>query len=221
MGRYTKIRTLFISGNNIKFERRDLKKRSEVKVINESINYTLHTYRFNNIELDYDTKYMNWANMNCCNGWQYDKEYLKNAVQNDCKLYAGIHVTPEEFEMLKAKNEKGIRYGKEKDVIKDIDTKNYYICKEGKVSDYIDIEVVFSIYEKLGIVIPDEAKDIILGMAEEEIYTYSSENNKFKLDYANTYDICDLVFTGMLLGYPIETTVSIIEYFGVFMRDRN
>ncbi len=58
-------------------------------------------------------------------------------------------------------------------------------------------------------------------MAEEEIYTYSSENNKFKLDYANTYDICDLVFTGMLLGYQIETTVSIIEYFRIYIRDRN
>lgn len=220
MSRYTRIRTLFISGNNIKFERRDFKKRSEVKVINEPINYTLHTYRFNNIELDYDTKYMNWANMNCCNGWEYDRAYLKTAVQNDCKLYAGIHVTPEEFEILKSKSEKGIIYGKEKDCIENIDTKNYYICKEGKVSDYIDVEVVFSIYEKLGIIIPNKAKEIILDMAQEEIYKYSSENNKFKLDYANAYDICDLVFTGMLLGYPIETTVSIIEYFGVYMKNR-
>ena len=220
MNRYTKIRTLFRSGNNIKFERRDFKKRSEVKVINEPINYTLHTYRFNNIELDYDTKYMKWANMNCCNGWECDREYLKTAVQNDCKLYAGIYVTSEEFEMLKSKSEKGIIYGKEKDYTENLNTKNYYICKEWKVSDYIDVEVVFSIYEKLGIIITDKAKKIILDMAQEEIYKYSSENNKFKLDYVNVYDICDLVFTGMLLGYPIKTTVSIIEDFGVYMKNR-
>lgn len=211
MNRFTKTRTIFISNNGIKFERRDFKKRSEVKVIIIASNRTLNTYRFNNIELNYDTKYMNYANVNCCGGWIYDENYLITAVQNNSKLYAGIHITPEEFENLKINNEKGIIYGKEGDALENLDKKNYYICKEGKVSEYIDIEAVFSVYENLGISIPDEAKKIILDMANEEIYTYSSENNKFKLDYVNSRTLCDFIFTGMLLGYPIETTASIIQ----------
>ena len=38
------------------------------------------------------------------------------------------------------------------------------------------------------------------------------KNNKFNFDYANPVRIYEWVFNGMLLGYPIETTVSILDF---------
>ena len=185
MGKYKNIETLFISGNNINFERRDMVRRSEVRVINinNDINFTLHTYKFNNIRPKYDTKYMNWANVNCCGGWIYDEEYLINAVKNDTKLFACTGYDGEKF------------------------------YKEGCVADYIDVENVINVYEQFGIILADNNKKHIRDMANEEIKSYVDTNNKFRFDYVNPCGIDEFIFNGMLLGYPIETTVHIIESF--------
>ena len=34
--------------------------------------------------------YLNWENLNCCDGWVHDETYLHTAVQNGKKLYSGI-----------------------------------------------------------------------------------------------------------------------------------
>ncbi|MBP3930246.1 MAG: hypothetical protein J6D47_11880 [Peptostreptococcaceae bacterium] len=180
MGRYSNIEILFVSDKNVKFERRDMKKRSEVRVINNNCNFTLHTYRFNNVKVNYDTKYMNWANVNCCGGWVHNEAYLENAIQNDCKLFASLNGT--------------------------------YSYKDGCVADYIDIENVFDVYSQFGITLFEDDKDIIRKMSNEKMSIYVNKNNKFSFDYANPVRIHEWVFNGMLLGYPIETTVSILEF---------
>ena len=203
MGRYSNIENLFISNNNIRFERRDLKKRSEVRVINDSCNYILHTYRFNNVKIEYNTKYMNWANVNCSGGWIWDKIYLRTAVQNDSKLYSGL--SEDEFNLIDVYDENLI-YGRESDG-------HYFICKKGCVSDYIDIEHIFNVYNMLGVTLFEDDKQIIRDMCQENIKTYADVNNKFNFDYANPKRVYEFIFNGMLLGYPVETTVSILENF--------
>ena len=68
--------------------REDGKKRSSVKVLAPD-GHTLHTYRFNNIP-PYSHPLLSWANLDCCGGWTYDKEYLLTAVQNGKKPVADI-----------------------------------------------------------------------------------------------------------------------------------
>ena len=56
----------------------DAKKRSKVCVCNKT-GKTIRTYRMNNVPF-YEHQYLSWANLDCCNGWAYDDEYLYSAV---------------------------------------------------------------------------------------------------------------------------------------------
>lgn len=84
-----------------------------------------------------------------------------------------------------------------------------YICRRGKIKDYIDLDAVFSFYEKLGLVIPDGARAEVEHYCDCEIKTFGTSNAPF--DYSNAVAGVELITTGLLLGYPIESTVSIIQ----------
>ena len=205
--------------------REDFKNRSQVKVIieNEMGRYCHRTYRFNFIQETFDSPYISWANLDCCGGWGYDEEYLTTAVQEGRKLFAGI-ATPlrgkyspnypteemarRQFESFKNTLSPDIFADYEDDPV----SSKYlytYICRRGKITDYIDLDAVFSFYKKLGLVIPGEVKAEVERCCDYEIKAFGTSSAPFH--YSNAVSGVELITTGLLLGYPIESTVSILQ----------
>lgn len=193
--------------------RKDFKKRSEVKVRNGK--WLFATYRFDNVDLGYESQYLNWENLNCCGGWVFDKSYLKNAVQLEKKLFAQVILSSkEELDEIIDSLEKKYPYRYEKLERFENPRFELHICKEGCVKDYIDLKKVFAAYEKLGIFLDDEDRVIVEVLAEEQMSTFMFGDNRFKYEYDNPCYIGELVFSGLLLGYPIESTASLLEQRG-------
>ena len=205
--------------------REDFKNRSQVKVIieNEMGRYCHRTYRFNFIQETFDSPYISWANLDCCGGWSYDEEYLTTAVQEGRKLFAGIATslrgkyTPNyPTEEMARQQFESFKNTLSPDIFADYEdnpvSSKYlytYICRRGKITDYIDLDAVFSFYEKLGLDIPSEAKAEVKRYCDCEIKTFGTSRAPFH--YSNAVSGVELITTGLLLGYPIESTVSILQ----------
>lgn len=196
------------NGFEIETVRKDFKKRSEVKIRHG--NFVYMTYRFDNLTNVYTSPYISWANLNCCGGWVYDNDYLKYAVQNNKKLFAQLACLKEnEIKELKETIDKD-----KFDYSYEIEGRfsQFYIYRKGTVGDYIDIGEVLDTYNKYGVYLDDEDEVIISILSETEMkYLINPNKNRYNYDFANPKYIGELIFTGLLLGYPIESTVSLIQ----------
>ena len=207
----------------IKMIREDFKKRSQVKVVSEygGKRHCLRTYRFDFIQETFDSPFISWANLDCCGGWSYDEDYLTTAVQEGRKLFASI-ATPLSVQHPDFPSEETVRQQFESfrstlppNIFADYDREpvffghlHTFICRQGKISDYIDLDAVFSFYKKLGITIPDSMKAKVVQYCNYEIKTYGTSNAPFQ--FRRWEGDAELVANGLLLGYPIESTASIL-----------
>lgn len=207
--------------------RTDLKRRSHVKVISHhnGSDYTHRTYRFNNIPDRYFSIYMSWANLDCCGGWSFDEEYLRHAVQNEKKLYADISISLKDryFPDAPTTPEAIASLYQLQDTLPDtlcagIDNRisnnkhlNIYICRRGAIKDFFSLNIVFLFYQKLGIHLSDQTKDEVSRYCVIEISDFSSSAAPYV--YYDSSSPAELITTGLLLGYPIESTASLLEGF--------
>lgn len=205
--------------------REDFKLRSQVKVISQSSEkpFCLRTYRFNFIHEPVEVPYCSWANLDCCGGWSYDVEYLDTAVQRGLKLFAGrsTHLkcahfpkcpTAEEAKHQFATLTETLPAGIFADIESHLDSTDFlhtYICRTGAISEYIDLDMVFGFYEKLGVHISSEEEAEVKRLCDIEIRRYGTSSAPFQ--YAQAATKAQLISTGLLLGYPIESTVSILQ----------
>ena len=195
-------------------ERVNYKNRSKVTYREKDSNISFNTYRFDNVNVN-NPVYMNWENLNNCGGWKEDMEYLQNAVQNNKKLLA-VHIDLPSKTM--SFNDFKEYLGNINDsVYSGISTNSFgyifgYVCKKGCVADYIDLENVLNEYKKFGIILSEESISKIREYMEIEMVDFVwSDANKFNYDLANPKNLVELIFGGMLLGYPIESTVAILN----------
>lgn len=209
----------------IKMIREDFKKRSQVKVLSENgaKRYVHHTYRFNRVGAQFDSPYLSWANLDCCGGWAYDEEYLDTAVQEGKKLFAdrALSLNPhgaknqltqkdalQQFHAFSASLPAGVFA----DVNGTLSTDNSYlhtfICREGTISDFLELESVFGFYEKLGLTFSPVLKAEVTRLCRIEMKCYGGTKPPF-LFYQSGTD-AEIITTGLLLGYPIESTASIL-----------
>lgn len=210
------------NSKGIKIIRENYKKRSQVKVLSwyNSKPYTLRSYRFNLISDRFDSPFLSWANLDCCGGWAYDEEYLDTAVQKGKKLFADRslflnsslnQITQEDalqqFQDFSASLPDGILADFNGTLIRD-GFLYTFICREGTIADYFDLESVFIFYKKFGIILPDSLKAEVKDLCKIEIKCFGGKNPPY-LFYRNDTD-AELVTTGLLLGYPIESTASIL-----------
>lgn len=191
---------LFTNPIGITIERTDYKNRSKVRVHNNG--YHLRTYRFNNVP-EFESPYISWQNLDQCGGWATRNDYLKTAVQNGTKLFAGIvHQESESFDC-------------SDDVV--VITKPHWweghcethICRKGCLSDYYDLDAVLAHYSRLGIDLTVDEVERIHEFCNIELSVFATDQAPF--DYGNVETLEDLVVTGLLLGYPLESTAFIIE----------
>lgn len=200
---------IFRGSGGIVFVRTDRGDFSDVVVKNERIKGNIFKYTFPNIPADtYQSPYISWANLNCCGGWMYDKSYLLTAVQEDKKLCAGI-VMGDENEY--------------RAYVKTITDDYPYFCpplmrngshifysvdvtRKGCISDYIDLRKVRQLYAELGITSLDFEK--ISEYASAQMINLLDGTVDF--DYANPSGREEFAVTGLLLGYPLESTAAIL-----------
>ncbi len=81
-----------------------------------------------------------------------------------------------------------------------------FICRTGTIADHIDLDAVFDFYTKLGIY--DAPRDAVRRLCDVEIRQYGTPNAPFV--YFESCTAAELITTGLLLGYPLESTASIL-----------
>jgi hypothetical protein len=200
---------IFKGDFGISFYRTDTNKTSKVSIINDDARFTLATYKFRNIPADtFMSPYISWANLNCCNGWRFDTNYLLTAVQDDKKLCSGM--TFNDGSKLEA-------------YIENLDAEYPYFCppptqngqqtyfhidvtRKGSISDYIDIGKVEETYVLLEIDFLEFDK--VRRYANMPMISLLDGTADF--DYANPKGGMQFVVTGLLLGYPIESTAAFL-----------
>lgn len=84
----------------------------------------------------------------------------------------------------------------------------FYICRKGCLADYYDIDAVLDYYERLGVWIHAAIRENVKYLSSIEINRYGQPNPP--VDYLCTYSAVSAIITGLLLGYPIESTASLL-----------
>ena len=196
-------------GSGIVFFRADTAKTSKVSVKNESMKRPFKTYTFRNIPADtFQSPYISWANLNCVGGWSFNDSYLLTAVQEGKKLCAGISKRDEgDFHAyLDSLSDEYPHYcppplHNGPNTIYNVD-----VTRKGSISDYLDMDAVRKTYLALGIDFLDFGA---LGNYADMPMLQLLDGTA-GLDYGNPRSNEHCAVTGLLLGYPLESTASFI-----------
>ena len=192
------IMLLHENSHGVKMIREDKAKRSTVKVIEDG--HTLHTYRFNNIPF-YEHPYLSWANLDCCGGWDYDKDYLYTAVQEGKKPVAEI--TAETLPEISLTPDIEIWKNPVPTINGPNKRWNMLVTRKGRLSDYFDIDSIVAAYA---------AQDFKIDKTVLEKYFSVPLIELFQNPFWVTLRTADeAIVAGLGLGYPIESTISIIR----------
>lgn len=166
-------------------------------------------YRYPDIA-PFKSPYISWLNLD--HNIIHDSQYLRTAVQQGRKLFSMLCITEDikEFENIKLRLTMGKtlfveippRFKSVKPIY------NLNVVARGSLSTYFDLDSVLSHYELLGLdgSLFDQQKlrtlfnKPIVKLAEEKIYEIASPEG-----------VEELLITGLLLGYPLETTASILN----------
>ena len=187
------------NSKGIQIVRKDYKNRSKVSVIGFS-GTVIRTYRFNNVP-EYHHPYLSWENLDHCGGWATDDTYLLTAVQDGKKPAAQYVVINESVPEIKPDNNTETYCASEQ--IYDNYTRNQvYITRTCSLKDLFDIDSIIDAYKKHDIIL---SKEELMPYMERPIMDLMKEN--FFLQQANDAEV---VITGLMLGYPIESTASIL-----------
>ena len=169
------------NSRGIKIIREDMVKRSVIKVLRPD-GTASRTYRMNNIPF-YSHPLLSWANLDCCDGWAFDKEYLFTAVQSGKKPVADIddtvlpEITPTDnfdvwYDTKVTRNGPYVLH-------------HMLIARKCSLADLYDLDEIVEAYKK---------QDVSVYKLGLESFFYT-----------------ELITAGLGLGYPIETTASILN----------
>jgi hypothetical protein len=192
----------------VAFMRSDTVRRSKVNVKSEA-GYNHRIYRFKKIPEPYQSPYISWANLNCCGGWTFDKSYLLTAVQEGKKLCAGITTTDETAFHAYLDNLSGEYPHFCPPPTHGWQCTNYHIdvTRKGCIGDYIDLGAVRETYLALEIDFLDFK--IISEYANKPMIHLLDGTVDF--DYVNPKSDEQCAVTGLLLGYPLESTAALLR----------
>ena len=200
---------------NIPMIRENFKNRSVVKV-RDRANGLIATYRFNNVELPYKSPYLNWQNLDCCGGWDYSKEDLINQFIENKKPFASVTLSfykDRDAYLLplidKCRSMDGVIVTESTHPNENL--RAFSLIREGCLADYIDINKVVECYYALGLSeFCERELNYLNAMANEEMIALAKCDNRFDYNYVNPADFIQWIFNGLFLGYPIESTASIL-----------
>lgn len=203
--------TVYENKYGIQFNRYDFKKRSVIKV--ESKYGMIMEYRFNNRPL-YEHKLLSWANLDMCNGWTHDEDYIPYAINNGTKLCGTVNATTntpdirEAMEQISAMGLEGKNILPYKEPWKMYDGKWNWIFKvysKGCLADYFDLDEIRAVYAtRNDLMIDDRDWADFTDLAYYELA-------ELPFDLINPVTDAELVATGLAFGYPIESTSWLIR----------
>ena len=186
------------NSKGVKIVREDMKKRSKVCVLGLD-GTSICTYRFNNVP-EYKHPYLSWENLDHCGGWATDDSYLLTAVHNG-KKPAAQYVIYESAPKIETGN--GVEtYYTSRHGYYGYTINQVYITRTCSLKDLFDIDSIIDAYKKHDIWID---KEDIMPYMQKPIMDLMKEDF-----FLNPADDTELVITGLMLGYPIESTASII-----------
>ncbi|MCF0228422.1 MAG: hypothetical protein HUJ76_01850 [Parasporobacterium sp.] len=178
--------------------------------------YGLYEYRFRNVS-EYQHPYMSWANLDCCNGWKYDPDYLLHAVQEGRKLvaqenFAGTVLegkTDEEIPGILSLDPETVSWQIAVNSVQteDPDCKDprgIIIARKGALKDYYNFDDIMAAYAEQEITFSPEMQEQIGNYMEAELISL------FTFAFSFGIDILPLPVTGMGLGYPLESTAALL-----------
>ena len=211
---------LFESNEGVRFTRKDFKKRSQIAVRWFDGSYIMD-YRINNVPL-YNHPLLSWENLNCCNGWKYDEEYEKTAVQRGLKPAATIVRWDSYVDLAEAEKEKA-------EVWHDPDTAwnerctRYYtiVTRKCCLKDLFDVDTIVDAYRKHDVNICKKDLEPWFNRPIMELMRLWHEN-EFFIEGLATQPATSLqrlkynfIITGLMLGYPIESTAGLLYRHGL------
>ena len=93
--------------------------------------------------------------------------------------------------------------------------RHVFICRDGAMVDYINLAEVFAVYERFGVKIGSKTKETIQRICAKPLMNYAAPD----FDYVITQPShpSEVIVTGLLFGYPIETTVSLIDEYSALL----
>ena len=213
-GKYRNEKGLGLSG----FYRRDYKHFSEMVVLCNGHSVCRYKYP-RGVNIPFRSPMVRWFNLAFCGGYSIPLENGEKADSNDRLLNAvregkkPIGFWPIESDDL----EETIQKLSQLDLIWNVrDNENWVyqhkigVANKGKVSDHFDLNQLIESYrlfsERLGFeLLTKEEENLILNHNDLEL---SSFLNGF--DHANPKKRHEYVLTGLILGYPIESTVALL-----------
>ena len=203
---------LLETNRGIVFEKTTTKNRCKVTVKNKDSNFNHMTYRYNKGVEPISSPFISWENLNCCGGWAYDESYLLTAVQEGKKLVSGIYFRSQrELDDYKENLSDEYLHFCRPPMTNGPHTVYYIdVAKDGSVSEFINIDDVMSIYEKLGITNFD--KKLLSELLTLPLYDLISSET---FDYGSPKRPEEFIITGLMLGYPLESTAWLLEHHGM------
>ena len=156
----------------------------------------------------YQSPYLSWYNLICCSN-NYGPipvvEYLNYAVQNGKKLAATIYPNSasDYMQMLSSVGDEYYCYP--------YHTREYaymlYISRKGRLADYFELNKIMDIYTACGI---DLNREKMQDYFEKELSWFGNEE-VCPIQLHDCLGEEELAVTGLVLGYPIESTVALIK----------
>ena len=209
---------LNVNSKGVRIIRIDYKHRSAVKVVAPN-GSNIRTYRMYNVPF-YEHQYLSWRCLDFCNGWAHDDELdIINGMKANRKLVGTVSFMTENgtkaeaSAFIKANNITGKI--KAKVAMKPWQTyfgdwvNNIVAVRKGRLIDFFDLDEIRIAYLRQGVGFSmDELKQIedYASQTLEEVFL-----NHYKgFDLFNPKTDVELVIDGLGLGYPIESTASII-----------
>ncbi len=157
----------------------------------------------------YQSPLLSWYNLICCSN-NYGPipvvDYMNTAVQNGKKIAATVYPnTVEDYMQMIA------QLGEEEYYCCPYHPTEYkymlYVSKKGTLADYFDYDALRSLYEECGVNLDWEK---IKGYFVQEL-SYFANEDICDIQLHNGACPEDLMITGLLFGYPVESTVALIQ----------
>lgn len=156
----------------------------------------------------YKSPYLSWYNLICCSN-NYGPvpviPYMNHAVQNGKKIAATVYPdTASDYMAILA--EAGDEY-----YCYPYHSEEYrymlYISRKGKLSDYFDLEYLLCVYRDSGVNLDSETMWFYF---DQELFWFGNEE-LCPIELHNCIGQEELAVTGLLFGYPVESTIALIR----------
>lgn len=173
--------------------------------------HLMRVYKYPNIDCKFSSPKINDYNLHLCGGWAFrgvnEKEVIERVIKGLKPM--GIFVTTEVQKWESVCKKSGLPYLIAPNHFTTEDHFDIGISCKGTFDENFDLQNLIIDYmeysDKVKISLPaEEIGAYILSLKDIQISSYLTS------DYANPNTDQELIVTGLILGYPIETTVSIM-----------